>query len=60
MALGTEPVEVRGEGVGLWVDPIKVDVRCGTLLTGLTALYADVEVVCAALGNSEEPETEAL
>lgn len=59
-ALGMEPVEVRGEGMGLWVEPIGVEVRRGTLLIGLTALYAEVVVVCAVLGNSEEPASEAL
>lgn len=39
VALGIEPVEVRGEGMGLWVEPIVVEVRLGTLLIGLTALY---------------------
>lgn len=58
VALGMAPVEVREEG--LWVEPIVVEVRLGTLLIGLTALYAELVVVCVMLGNSEEPESVAL
>jgi hypothetical protein len=58
--LGTEPVEVRGEGVVVWAEPIVVEVRLGTLLTRLTALYAELVVVCVMLGNSEGAESVVL
>lgn len=38
VALGTEPVGVRVEGMGLWVESVAVEVRLGTQLPGLTAL----------------------
>lgn len=60
VALGIEPVEVRGEGMGLWVEPIVVEVRLGTLLIGLTALYVELVVACMMLVNSEESESVAL
>lgn len=57
---GIEPVEVRGEGMGLWVEPTVVEVTLGTLLRGLTALYVELAVVCMTLGNSDGPESVAL
>lgn len=38
VALGIEPVVVRVEGTGLWIESIVVEVRLGTLLIGLIAL----------------------
>ena len=60
LRLGIEPIEVRGEGVGLWVEPPVVEVTLETLLIGLTALYAELAVVCMTLGNSDGPESVAL
>lgn len=60
VALGIEPVVVRGEGMGLWVEPTVVEIRPGTLLIGLTALYVELATVCVMLDNSEEPESVAL